>query len=280
MPCIIALQAHQLQETEDRFKISQCRGLPAFPPHAEQHAAGLYMEGYHMFFSKSLVVLVCLAGVAVSALPTSAKDCTSSQRAAIECFVANAVATDLTKPRYGMTLEQFESYGVAISQILQTHQTYLVLVGISSAVADAMPPASLNGSANLLAQQKAVSEIVAAAYTAGLVPLPAQTTLHEMEWFALDVSGAMNDNDGVLQLLTPGVAFRMIDSYVVTATSKGEVNWTEVNTNLTNAVNNFEKAGLIKIPAGMSTAKVANFANAIAHIIYTYKVATGRTTLD
>lgn len=232
-----------------------------------------------MIFSKSLVVLVCLAGAAVSALPTSANNCTSSQQAAIECFVANAVATDLTKPRYGMTLAQFESYGVAISEILQTHQTYLVLVGISSAAADAMPPTNLNGSANLLAQQNAVSEIVAAAYTAGLVPIPAQTTLQEMEWFALDVSRAMNDNDGVLQLLTPGVTFRMIDSYVVTATSNAEVNWTEVNTNLTNAVNNFEKSGLIKIPAGMTTAKVAAFANAIAHIIYSYKVATGRTTL-
>jgi hypothetical protein len=237
------------------------------------------MEGYYMIFSKFLVVLVCLAGAAASALPTSAKNCTSSQQAAIECFVANAVATDLTKPRYGMTLEQFESYGVSISEILQTHQTYLVLVGISSAAADAMPPTNLNGSANLLAQQNAVSEIVAAAYTAGLVPIPAQTTLHEMEWFALDVSGAMNDNDGVLQLLTPGVTFRMIDSYVVTATSKGEVNWTEVNTNLTSAVNNFEKSGLIKIPAGMTTAKVSAFADAIAHIIYSYKVATGRTTL-
>jgi hypothetical protein len=237
------------------------------------------MEGYYMIFSKSLVVLVCLAGAAASALPTSANNCTSSQQAAIECFVANAVATDLTKPRYGMTLQQFESYGVAISEILQTHQTYLVLVGISSAAADAMPPTNLNGSANLLAQQNAVSEIVAAADTAGLVSIPAQTTLHEMEWFALDVSGAMNDNNGVLELLTPGVAFRMIDSYVVTATSKGEVNWTEVNTNLTNAVNNFEKSGLIKIPAGMTTAKVAAFANAIAHIIHSYKVATGRTTL-
>jgi hypothetical protein len=237
------------------------------------------MEGYYMIFSKSLVALACLAGAAASALPTSANNCTSSQQAAIECFVANAVATDLTKPRYGMTLAQFESYGVAISEILQTHQTYLVLVGISSAAADAMPPTNLNGSANLLAQQNAVSEIVAAAYTAGLVPIPAQTTLHEMEWFALDVSRAMNDNDGVLQLLTPGVTFRMIDSYVVTATSNGEVNWAEVNTNLTNAVNNFEKSGLIKIPAGMTTAKVAAFANAVAHIIYGYKVATGRTTL-
>jgi hypothetical protein len=238
------------------------------------------MEGYHMVFSKTLVVLVCLAGAAASALPTRAgTNCTSSQQAAIECFVANAVATDLTKPRYGMTLAQFESYGVAISEILQTHQSYLVLVGISSAAADAMPPTNLNGSANLLAQQNAVSEIVAAANAAGLVPIPAKTTLHEMEWFALDVSGAMNDNDGVLQLLTPGVAFRMIDSYVVTATSKGEVDWTEVDAKLTTAVDSFVKAGLIKIPAGMSTAKVTAFANALAHIIYSYKAATGRTTL-
>ncbi|MFZ3331481.1 MAG: hypothetical protein WA197_12675, partial [Candidatus Acidiferrales bacterium] len=181
--------------------------------------------------------------------------------------------------RYGMTLVQFESYGVAVSQILQTHQTYLVLVGVASAAADAMPPANSNGSANLLAQQQAISEIIAAASTAGLVPIPPQTTLHEMQWFALDVSGAMNDNDGVLQLLTPGVALRMIDSYVVTATSGTEVNWTEVETNLTNAVNNFVKAGLIKIPAGMTSAQVATFANAIAHVIYSYKVATGRKTL-
>lgn len=238
------------------------------------------MEGFHMVLRKYLIVVVCLLSGSVSALPTeAATNCTSSQQAAVECFVANAVATDLTKPRYGMTLVQFESYGVAVSQILQTHQTYLVLVGVASAAADAMPPANSNGSANLLAQQQAISEIIAAASTAGLVPIPPQTTLHEMQWFALDVSGAMNDNDGVLQLLTPGVALRMIDSYVVTATSGTEVNWTEVETNLTNAVNNFVKAGLIKIPAGMTSAQVATFANAIAHVIYSYKVATGRKTL-
>lgn len=233
-----------------------------------------------MALRKYLIVVVCLFSGSISALPTgAATNCTSSQQAAVECFVANAVATDLTKPRYGMTLAQFESYGVAVSQILQTHQTYLVLVGISSAAADAMPPTNANGSANLLAQQQAVSEIIAAASTAGLVPIPPHTTLHQMEWFALDVSSAMNDNDGVLELLTPGVSLRMIDSYVVTATSGSEVNWTEVHTNLSNAVNTFVKSGLIKIPAGMSAASVAGFANAIAHIIYTYKVATGRKAL-
>jgi len=232
-----------------------------------------------MALRKYLIVLVCLLGACVTAFQTQGASCTSSQQAAVECFVANAVATDLTKPRYGMTLAQFESYGVAVSQILQTHQTYLVLVGVSSAAADAMPPTNANGSANLLAQQQAISEIIAAASTAGLVPIPPQTTLHEMQWFALDVSGAMNDNDGVLQLLTPGVALRMIDSYVVTATSGTEVNWTEVETNLTNAVNTFVKSGLIKNPAGMTAAKVATFANAIAHVIYSYKVATGRKAL-
>jgi hypothetical protein len=233
-----------------------------------------------MVLSKSWIVLVCLIAAAVSALPAdAATNCTASQQAAVECFVANAVATDLTKPRYGMTLAQFESYGVAISQILQTRQSYLVLVGISSAAADALPPTNQNGSANLLAQQDAVSQIVAAASSAGLVPTPSGTTLHQMQWFALDVSGAMNDNNGVLQLLTPGVSLRMIDSYVVTATSGSVVNWTEVQTNLTNAVNNFLKSGLIKIPSGITQAQLTTFAINMAHIIYNYKIATGRTSL-
>ena len=176
----------------------------------------------------------------------------ASQQAAVECFVANAVATNLTKPRYGMTLARFETYGVAVSQILQTRQTYLLLVGVSGAVADAMPPTNSDGSANLLAQHHAITDIVRAASAAGFASIPANATLQDMEWFALDVSGAMNDNAGFLQLLTPGVSLRMIDSYVVTATAGSQVNWTEVETNLTNAVNAFVKAGLIKIPAGMT----------------------------
>lgn len=229
---------------------------------------------------KRLIVSVCLVGAAVSALSTSAAtNCTASQQAAVECFVANAVATNLTKPRYGMTLARFETYGVAVSQILQTRQTYLLLVGVSGAVADAMPPTNSDGSANLLAQHHAITDIVRAASAAGFASIPANATLQDMEWFALDVSGAMNDNAGFLQLLTPGVSLRMIDSYVVTATAGSQVNWTEVETNLTNAVNAFVKAGLIKIPAGMTLAQVTTFASSIAHIIYTYKADTGRSSL-
>ena len=63
-----------------------------------------------MIFSKSFTVLMCLAGWAVSAPSArAATNCTSSQQAAVECFVAHAVATELTKPRYGMTLAEFEA---------------------------------------------------------------------------------------------------------------------------------------------------------------------------
>ncbi len=123
-------------------------------------------------FANSCFVVVFLIGAALAspsahsqATPTN---CAASQQAAVECFVANAVATDLTKPRYGMTLAQFESYGVAVSKILQTHHTYLVLVGISSAVADAMPPTNADGSANQAAQDNAVTQTVAAATRSGL----------------------------------------------------------------------------------------------------------------
>src|SRR5271155_1213926 len=99
-----------------------------------------------------LVLVLSLFAMAVLSPPAAAQstNCTSSQQAAVQCFVANAVATDLTKPRYGMTLPQFEAYGVAVSHILQTHTTYLMLVGTSSAIADAMPPTNANGTANVV----------------------------------------------------------------------------------------------------------------------------------
>src|SRR5271154_1255418 len=168
-----------------------------------------------MNVGKLLLVVVLLIGAALTARPAhSQTNCTTSQQAAVQCFVANAVATDLTKPRYGMTLAQFESYGVAVSQILQTHHTYLVLVGVSSAVADAMPPTNADGSANQTAQDNAVTQAVAAANDFGFTPLPAGTSLLDLEHFSLDVTSAMNDNNSVMELLTPGISLRIIDSYL------------------------------------------------------------------
>jgi hypothetical protein len=56
----------------------------------------------------------------------------------VQCFVANAVTTGLTQPRYGTTLAQFHDRGVSVTKILQSDQTYLVLVGLSSAIVNAL----------------------------------------------------------------------------------------------------------------------------------------------
>ncbi len=222
---------------------------------------------------------VCLGAAACAAPSVYAQNCTASQAAAVQCFVGNAVATKLTSPRYGMSLSQFESYGVAVSQILQTHHTYLVLVGVSSAIADAMPPTNANGSANQSAQDLAVSQIVDALMSVGFALPPQGTTSQDLRWFTLDVVSAMSDNNDMLEMLTPGVGLRIIDSYVVTGTSNGKVNWTQVDAALSSAVDSFIGAGLMKIPPGRTIAEVKTFVNSLAQSIYAYKVSTNRATL-
>jgi hypothetical protein len=236
-----------------------------------------------MSIGKSLFAVAFLIALALAAPSAPAQsapaNCTASQKAAVECFVANAVSTKLTTPRYGMTVAQFENYGYAVSQILQTRHTYLVLVALSSAVADAMPPTNANGTANQAAQTNAVTSMVAAASRLNFISLASGTTLTDLEHFSLDVTSAMNDNSGMMELLTPGVSLRIIDSYIATSKSGSQVNWTEVNSSLTAAVNHFISSGLMKMPPGMNTAQVSSFAEELAHAIYTYEAATGRTSL-
>jgi hypothetical protein len=227
---------------------------------------------------KSVALLaVCLG--ALVAPSVYAQNCTSSQAAAVQCFVANAVAAKMTKPRYGMTLVQFETYGVAVSLILQTHHTYLVLTGISSAISDAMPPINANGTPNQSAQDIAVSQMVDAVIAGGFAGPPAGATSQDLQWFTLDLVTAMNDNQGTLQMLTPGVGLRLIDSYIVTGTSNGTVNWTEVDSSLSNAVDNFITAGMMKIPPERTSGEVKTLVNSLAQAIYAYKVSTKRATL-
>jgi hypothetical protein len=229
---------------------------------------------------KKLVCLGIFLGAAAAAVPSVyAQNCTSSQAAAVRCFVANAVTTKITKPRYGMTLPQFEAYGVAVSEILKTNHTYLVLTGISSAIADAMPPTNVNGSANRAAQDLAVSQIVDAVLTAGFASPPTGVTDKDLRWFTLDLVTAMNDSDGMLQVLTPGVGLRIIDSYLTTGTSNGKVNWSEVDSSLGKAVNDLINDGLMKIPSGRTSAEVKTFVNSVAKAIYAYKVSTKRNAL-
>ena len=232
-----------------------------------------------MGVKKSVLLGVCLGVAAIAAPPMYAQSCTASKQAAIECFVANAVTTKITAPRYGMTLPEFKAYGVAVSEILQSNHTYLVLIGISSAIADAMPPKNLNGSTNQSAQDLAVSQIVDAVIAGGFAPLPSNVTAQQLQWFTLDLVNAMNDNGGMMQMLTPGVGLRIVDSYVVTGTSGGNVNWPLVDASLTSAVQSFIGSGLMKIPAGHTPAQVETFVGSVAQAIYAYKVSTNRAAL-
>jgi hypothetical protein len=113
----------------------------------------------------------------------------------------------------------------------------------------------------------------------GFTSTPSEVSLQDLQWFALDLVGSMNENNGYMQLLTPGVDLRMIDSYVITGTSNRSVNWTQVNSNLSTAVDNMLGASMIKLPAGMSTSQVKSLVGSLAQAIYNYKVATGRTSL-
>ncbi len=220
------------------------------------------------------IVEIALAAISPAA---RAQSCNASQDAAVECFVSSAVKTNLTSLRYGMTLPQFQAYGVAISKILQAQQTYLILAGLSSAVADAMPPTNADGSPNLAAQQAANTSIVAAEIASGIITLPAETSQQQLVCFTWDLTNAMNQSAAIL--LTPGMLLRTIDTYVVSATTSGVVNWPQVNANLSKLVTSLQTAAILKLPSNITTAQVIAFAQSLAQIIYTYKSATGRVTL-
>ena len=125
----------------------------------------LSMKSALCAFSLFFVAIFC----STSTQGQTPSNCKASQADAVECFVANAVSTGLAKPTHGMTLAQYEQYGVAVNSILQTNHTYIVLLGLSSAVADAMPPTNANGSANSSAQNAAIGSIVTAAVAISLL---------------------------------------------------------------------------------------------------------------
>lgn len=206
-----------------------------------------------------------------------AQNCVASQDAAVGCFVNNSVRTGLTSLRYGMNMTQFRAYGVAVSKMMQTQQAYLVLAGMSSAIADAMPPTNANGTVNASAQQAAVNAIVHAEILCGLVTLPSEANEQQAQWFSLDMVTSMNETKGII--LSPGFLLRVTDSYIVSATSGGVVNWTQVNSQLASMVSTLASAGLLKLPANVTLSSAQTFAQDLAQAIYNYRQATGRASL-
>jgi hypothetical protein len=208
-----------------------------------------------MNVSRALLAGVCLA--AASAAPMArAQQCASGQDAAVECFVGNAVRTNLISLQYGMTLSQFKQYGVSVSKIVQTQPTSFALVGLASAVADALPPTNADGSANPTAQSTAMNSMVDAGIASSFLVIPAETNSQDLKWFSLDLVRVMNPYNGML--LSPGTMLRVIDSYVVSATANGVVNWTQANSGVAAMINNLATAGLLKLPAAIATAQQSN----------------------
>ena len=79
--------------------------------------------------------------------------------------------------------------------------------------------------------------------------------------------------------MSPGTMLRVIDSYVVSSTSGGTVNWTEANTAIASMMQNLSTSGLLKLPTSVTAANATAFAQSLAQIISTYKTATGRSSL-
>jgi hypothetical protein len=203
--------------------------------------------------------------------------CLASPQAAINCFVIDGVATNLMTIPPGMTLQQYEVYSIAVWNILQSDSDTMVLVGMMSAVADAMPPTNSNGSPNQAAQNAAVNAIVEAMLDNSLITLPAATSQGQMQAFAQQLVARMNPSGEIS--LSPGVLLRVIDSYVVKATSSGAVNWTSANNAISAAINSLVATGIMKIPSSVQTSQVDQFASQLAQIIYAYKQATGKGNL-
>jgi hypothetical protein len=88
-------------------------------------------------FSIMLSAVLLSAG-AKSALARNG-GCNSSQTTVVRCFVKNAVNAGLATLPPGMTLTQFQGYGVSVSTIVQNSTMVVFLFGVTAAAADALP---------------------------------------------------------------------------------------------------------------------------------------------
>jgi len=229
-----------------------------------------------MNLTRVLLVGVCLAA-GLGAREAEAQSCASGQDAAVECFVGNAVRTNLVTIQSGMSMSQFKQYGVSVSKIVQAQPTSIEIVGLASAVADALPPTNADGSANATAQNTAMNAVIDAGIADNFLALPAETNSQDLKWFSLDLVRVMSANNGIL--LSPGTMLRVIDSYVLTATSNGVVNWTQANSGIATMMSNLAAGGFLKLPATVTMAEATQFAQALAQVTSSYRAATGRSSL-
>ncbi len=227
------------------------------------------------------IVVAAIILILTIAAPASAQTlmpCVSSQSAAVKCFVGYAIATKIVTVPPGMSMTNYNSYALAVLRISQDTNVSVILLGTTSAIADAMPAKNEDGTANPTAQTNAINAIINAELLNGIITLPTQTTEAQLELFAQLTVTNMSGFTGVS--LSPGAALRLIDSYIVTATStSGTINWTTVNASLTTAVKNLISSGLLKLPSGVTQTQFTTFVEDVAQAIAAYKSATGKKSL-
>lgn len=225
---------------------------------------------------------VAMLALRATILPAHAQSnpnvCGASQSLAVKCYIRYALETSTLNVPAGMSMQQYQAYGVAVLRILQSGHTYFMVLGASAAISDAMPPVNIDGSADQAAQDSAVNSIVDAALSNGLITLPNNVTEAQVQEFARDTTDKMDTNDG--PSFSPGGVLRMIDSYIVTYTdANGNVDWTSVSSALNIAVTNMIGSGMIKIPPGITASQMSQFTVGVAQAIESYKTATSRKSL-
>jgi hypothetical protein len=233
------------------------------------------MRGFEKV-SIAISVLVFLAG---GQAVRADNKCADSPDAAVKCFVKNAVKSGLAAKPQGMTMSQYKAYGVSVSRIVQTPPTLVFLLGTMGAAADALPPVNADGvTPNAAAQEHAVGAIVDAALKAAFISLPQGSKRVHLKMFALSVADTMGQNTGVT--ISPGALLRLLDSYLVGARSAdGAVDWATVQTQINSLVDGLAQSGLLRLPNGVSSDGVKQFANDVAVAIDAYKAATMRSRL-
>jgi hypothetical protein len=225
-----------------------------------------------------LAAIILIFSIAAPANAQVANPCNTSQSFAVRCFVRNAIATKILTVPTGMNITVYDNYAVAVFRITQDTDLWMMMLGTTSAIADAMPAKNADGTANSIAQTDAINSIVNSESLTGIIVIPSQITLAQLEMFAQQTVSNITGFTGVS--LSPGAVLRLIDSYIITATSSsGTINWTTVDASLTTAVKNLISSGMVKMPGSVTQAQFTTFVEDVAHAIAAYKSATGRKSL-
>jgi hypothetical protein len=218
--------------------------------------------------------------------------CTAAQNAAAKCVAGTALNAKLLLVPSGIAPSPDGTLDLASPRAPRSRSIAVTIAAALAAVAAAMPPVNVNGSPNAAAQIAAINAMIEAAVSRGILPLPARTTLAQLQSLAqnstanaaadsnADAEADPGDDRNDDASLSPATVLRVIDSYIVTATdANGNVRWATADAGISAAIGNLLSSGMIQLPSGMTLSKLDLFAGDVARAIAAYKSATGRRSL-